>query len=107
MPWKPNFQIYSLSCTKSKVTSTKFKKLNVYGGLGYVTGDSDTRFLGTYEVQTRTPRTFTDPFDFQNDVSGFRANLGLNLRLGWFGLNTAYTFQGYNNFSMALNFNIK
>ena len=89
------------------VASTRFKKLNVYGGLGYVTGDSDTSLRGTYEVQTRTPRTYSDPFAFQNSVSGFRANLGLNLRLGWFGLNTAYTFQGYNNLSLAMNFNIK
>ncbi len=89
------------------VTSTKFEKLNFYGGLGYVTGNSGTRLLGTYELQTRTPVTFTDPFDIQNSISGFRANLGVNLRLGWFGLNSAYTFQGYNNFSLGINFNIK
>ena len=89
------------------VTSTRFEKLNFYGGLGYVAGDSDTRLQGTYEVQTRIPVTFTDPFDYQNDVSGFRANLGANLRLGWFGMNLAYTFQGYNNLSLGLNFNIR
>ncbi|MGI9545842.1 MAG: DUF6588 family protein [Flavobacteriaceae bacterium] len=53
------------------------------------------------------PLSFTDPFDFENNVDGLRANIGLNLRLGWFGLNTAYTIQGYNNFSIAMNFNIK
>ncbi len=89
------------------VASTKFPKLNVYGGIGYVNGDSDTSLNGTYEIQTSTPLTFTDPFDFQNKVDGIRANLGLNLRLGWFGINTDYTFQGYNNFSLGLNFNIK
>ena len=89
------------------VGSTKFEKLNFYAGLGYVTGNSDTRLRGTYELQTRTPVTFTDPFDYQNEVSGFRANLGANLRLGWFGLNTAYTFQGYNNFTFGINFNIR
>lgn len=89
------------------VTSTRFEKLNFYGGLGYVTGNSETRLLGTYELQTRTPVTFTDPFDIQNEISGFRANLGANLRLGWFGLNTAYTFQGYNNFTLGINFHIK
>ncbi len=89
------------------VASTRFEKLNFYGGLGYVTGDSDTRLQGTYEVQTRIPVTFTDPFDYQNDVSGFRANLGANLRLGWFGMNLAYTFQGYNNLALGINFNIK
>lgn len=89
------------------VTSTRFNKLNFYGGLGYVTGNSDTRLLGTYELQTRTPVTLTNPFDVQHDISGFRANLGANLRLGWFGLNTAYTFQGYNNFTLGINFNIK
>ncbi|MEJ2585067.1 MAG: hypothetical protein P8Z38_08485 [Robiginitalea sp.] len=89
------------------VASTKFEKLNFFGGLGYVTGQSDTRLLGTYEVQTRIPITFTDPFDFQNEVSGIRANLGANLRLNWFGLNLAYTFQGYNNLSLGIHFNIK
>lgn len=89
------------------IASTKFQKLNFYGGLGFVTGDSDTRLQGTYEVQTRTPVTFTDPFDYQNEVSGIRANIGANLRLGWFGMNMAYTFQGFNNLSLGLNFNIK
>ena len=89
------------------VASTKFEKLNFYGGFGYVTGKSDTRLLGTYELQTQTPVTFTDPFDYQNDVSGLRANLGANLRLGWFGMNIAYTFQGYNNLSLGINFNIR
>jgi hypothetical protein len=89
------------------VASTRFEKLNFFAGFGYVTGQSDTRLRGTYEVQTRTPVTFTDPFDFQNEVSGARANLGANLRLGWFGLNAAYTFQGYNNLSVGMNFNIR
>lgn len=89
------------------IGSTKFKKLNFYGGLGLVSGDTDTKLEGTYEVQTRNPINLADPFSFQNDVSGFRASLGANIKLGWFGLNTAYTFQGYNNFSFAVNFNIK
>ena len=89
------------------IASTKFPKLNVYGGLGYVNGDSDTSLKGTYEIQTSTPLTFTDPFDFQNSVDGIRANIGINWRAGWFGLNTAYTFQGYNNFSFAINFNVR
>ncbi len=90
------------------VGSTKFPKLNVYGGLGYVLADTKTDLLGTYEFDiSGTPLTVTDPFDFQNDVDGFRANLGVNLRLGWFGINSAYTFQGYQNFSLALNFHIR
>ncbi len=90
------------------IASTKFKKLNVYGGLGYVKGDSDTKLRGTYDIQGLSqPLVFTDPIDFQNDVDGLRANLGLNLRLGWFGLNAAYTIQGFNNFSLGMNFNIK
>ena len=90
------------------IASTKFKKLNLYGGLGYVTGDADTRLGGTYNFEVfSNPLSFTDPFDFQNEVDGIRANIGLNLRLGWFGLNTAYTFQGFNNFSFGMNFNIK
>lgn len=90
------------------IGSTKFKTLNVYGGLGYVKGDSKTNLRGTYDFDVLSiPLSFTDPFGFENEVRGFRANLGLNLRLGFFGLNAAYTFQGFNNISIAMNFNIK
>lgn len=42
-----------------------------------------------HELRTRNPITFTDPLDFQNKVSWLRANLGINLPLGRFGLRTA------------------
>lgn len=90
------------------IASTKFPKLNIYGGIGYVLADTNTELLGTYIFDIAgTPLTVTDPFGFKNEVDGIRANLGVNLRLGWFGLNTAYTFQGYNNISLGINFNIR
>ncbi len=87
------------------IGSTKFNKLNEYGGFGYLSAVKDTLVRGTYDIQNLlVPLSFTDPFDFQNNVDGLRASIGLTLRLG---LNTAYTLQGYNNFSIAMNFNIK
>lgn len=91
------------------IGSTTFPIFNVYGGVGYVTGTSTTEMLGTYVVDTQQQsRTFTDPFDIGNEVSGIRANLGAKVRIGsWFNINTDYTFQGYNNFSLGLNFKIR
>ncbi len=90
------------------VGSTKFRVFNVYGGLGYVTGDARILVLGTYVIETNA-RTlqFEDPFRTSNKVSGLRANIGATLNLSWFGINAAYTFQGYNNLSVGLNFTIK
>lgn len=90
------------------IGSTNFPIFNVYGGLGFITGTSSTELLGTYNIQTQTQsRSFTDPFAIGNDVSGVRANLGAKVRMGWFSINTDYTFQGYNNFSLGLNFKIR
>ena len=90
------------------VGSTKFRVFNVYGGLGYVTGDASVLLLGTYIIETDT-RTlqFEDPLRTTNKISGVRANIGATLNLSWFGINAAYTFQGYNNLSVGLNFTIK
>ena len=89
------------------VGSTKFRVFNVYGGLGYVTGDARVLTLGTYVIQTNI-RTieFEDPLRTTNRISGIRANIGATLNLNWFGVNAAYTFQGYNNLSLGLNFTI-
>ena len=88
-------------------TSTKFEKFNGYIGFGYLTGDSDYVFRGDYRIETplRTIE-YQDPFDVQNTESHWRANVGAMARFGWFSINLDYTFQGYNNLSLGLNFDV-
>ena len=89
------------------MASTKNPIYNVYGGIGYVTGNADYSLKGTYIIQTQMePLVFNDPFDVQNSASGLRVNVGGKVRMGWFNLNLGYTFQGFNNLSLGLNFDI-
>ncbi len=93
----------------SLVASTKYEVYNLYGGFGYVAGDSQIRVVGDYTA-TIVGETFlevSDPFTVKNKVDGIRANIGGSVRMGrWFFLNLDYTFQGFNNVSLGLNFNI-
>lgn len=89
------------------IASTKSPIYNFYGGLGYVSGKSEYALRGTYIVETDTETlVFRDPFDVQNSVSGWRFNAGAKVRMGWFSLNLGYTFQGFNNLSLGINFNV-
>jgi hypothetical protein len=63
--------------------------------------------LGTYEITAGGQVvSFTNPFDVQADISGVRFGAGANVRMGWFSMNLDYTFQGFNNISLGLNFDI-
>lgn len=91
--------------------STKLRVVNFYGGLGYVSGNSDFDVLGNYQVIAGIPldeqsSTFRDPFSVKNSVSDVRANIGANLRLGFFGLNADFTLSKYNSFSVGMHFGI-
>jgi|GEM_PF-3128691 len=88
-------------------TSTKFKRYNAYVGLGYLTGNSDYVFRGDYRIETPIRVIeYQDPFDVQNTESHWRANIGGMAQFGWFSVNLDYTFQGYNNVSLGLNFDV-
>lgn len=91
--------------------STKFKTLNFYGGLGYLTGKSDFNVLGDYQVNAGIPlleqtNQFYDPFSVQNKVAGVRGTLGAILRLGFFGIHADYNFGEFDNASVGLHFGI-
>jgi hypothetical protein len=89
------------------IASTKNPIYNFYTGLGYITGKSNYALLGTYEITAGGQVvSFTNPFDVQDDISGVRFGAGANVRMGWFSINLDYTFQGYNNLSLGLNFDI-
>lgn len=90
------------------VVSTKLPVINFYGGLGYLTGKSETNILGTYIVQTGPfQQTYTDPFSINKNVSGVVANVGAKLKLGFFRLNADYSIGQFNNLSFGVNFGFR
>ena len=99
--------IYLNSWNVEALVSTKFPVWNVYGSLGYVNGDSNYTLLGNYTIVTEQEvLNFTDPFDVQGQISGFKGSLGVNTRLNRFRINLDYTFQGFNNIALGLNYNL-
>ena len=91
--------------------STKMKVFNFYGGLGYVSGNSEFNILGTYMVVAGIPldettNHFEDPFTVKNKVSDVRGTIGASMRLGFFGLHVDYNIAKYNNASVGLHFGI-
>jgi hypothetical protein len=92
------------------IASTKLPIINFYGGVGYITGDSDFDLKGTYEIQSNIlsqPRVLTDPFSVSNSVSGARATVGANLKIAFFEVNAEYHFQEYNALSVGVHFGIR
>lgn len=91
------------------IGSTKLPVFNVYGGVGYITGNSDTDLKGTFDVTSGAiaGTTLVDPFSIENDVSGVRATVGVKLKLGVFRINADYTIAEYDNLSVGLNFGFR
>ncbi|MDW7692828.1 DUF6588 family protein [Flammeovirgaceae bacterium SG7u.111] len=89
------------------LVSTKNPTWNLYGGVGYVTGGANYSLKGTYVIETQNETlTFVDPFNVHSDISGMRACFGGKVSLGRFGINVDYTFQGYNNAALGLNYTL-
>ncbi len=91
------------------VASTKLPVFNVYGGVGYVTGNSETALLGTYEINSGviSGQTLVDPFTTENTTSGVRGTVGFKLKLGFFRLNADYTLAEFNNATVGINFGFR
>ncbi len=92
----------------SAVVSTKLPVINFYGGLGYITGNSDIDLLGTYEA--RGPfftTTVVDPFTVGTDASSVVANVGAKLKLGFFRLNADYNIAEFSTFTFGVNFGFR
>lgn len=94
----------------SGIVSTNLPVINFYGGLGYVSGSSNTAMLGTYIVRDeRTGYTVAeveDPFSLDDEIGGVKASLGLSLKLGFVKLHADYSFQEYETVSAGLHFGI-
>lgn len=86
------------------IASTKFKKLNAYAGLGYISGNSTTYLLGTYVVTDGVlfSESITNPFSISEKISGLRTTIGVNLKLGVFVVSADYTFAEFNSAALGL-----
>ncbi|MGB5237140.1 MAG: DUF6588 family protein [Flavobacteriaceae bacterium] len=90
------------------VVSTRLPVINFYGGLGYLTGKSNTDVLGTYTVESGpVQETYVDPFSVSAKASGVVGNVGAKLKLGFFRLNADYSLGEFNNFSFGINFGFR
>lgn len=90
------------------VVSTKLPIINFYGGLGYITGNSSTDILGTFNVQSGPfQETYEDPFSVEKSASGVMANVGTKLKLGFFRFHVDYTLAEFNTLSFGLNFGFR
>jgi len=89
--------------------STKLPVFNLYGGLGYITGTSESDLIGNYRVTdgVLTTQTITDPFSVSSDVSAVRGTVGAKLKLGFFRLNAEYHLSEFDAFSVGVNFGFR
>ncbi|NNE32727.1 MAG: hypothetical protein HKN40_10185 [Winogradskyella sp.] len=91
------------------VASTKLPVINFYGGLGYITGKSESDLLGEYRV-TNGPiisETITDPFSVSSEVASVRGTIGAKLKVGFFRLNAEYHLSEFDAFSLGINFGFR
>lgn len=88
------------------LASTKLPIINFYGGIGFISGTSDSDLKGTYIVTDGnvSAEPIIDPFSVSSKVSNIRATLGTKLKLGFFRLNAEYQISDFNVFSVGLNF---
>ncbi|GAA0712369.1 hypothetical protein GCM10009430_02720 [Aquimarina litoralis] len=88
------------------IGSTKLPVFNVYGGIGYISGTSNTDLKGVYRVQSGviSSEEITDPFSIESKVSGVRGTIGAKVSLGFFKANLEYNIAEYSGASLGLNF---
>lgn len=93
----------------SAVVSTRnIPVINFYGGIGYITGNSDIDFLGTYEANGPFfTATVEDPFTISNKASGVTANIGTKIKLGFFRVNVDYNISEFSTLTAGLNFGFR
>lgn len=91
------------------IVSTRLPVINFYGGVGYITGKSESDLKGEYVVYEGFGQqaTVSDPIGVDNHVSGLRTTLGTKLKLGFFRLNADYTFADFNTLSLGINFGFR
>lgn len=94
--------------TVQAIASLNFPIINVYGGIGYGSGNSTLNMLGDYTLSYGpVSRTISDPLTSEFDAGGFRTTAGLRLSLGFFKIFGSYTLQEYNTANLGVAFSFR
>ncbi len=101
--------------TFQAIASLNFPIINVYGGLGYNSGNTTLSMLGDYTLtyQTGNPtvptiqETTTDPFSIKESAGSFNATVGARLSLGFFKIFGSYSLQEYNSVNAGIAFSFR
>ncbi|CAM1352241.1 DUF6588 family protein [Tenacibaculum insulae] len=110
---KAEFELRSY--TAQAIASLNFPIINVYGGIGYSSGNSKLKMSGEYRGEytyTSGGQSFTysedlTPPNMDFDAGGFKTTLGARLSLGFFKIFADYTFQEYNTVSAGIALSIR
>lgn len=92
----------------SGIVSTKLPVINFYGGLSYVTANSNFGLKGDFNINqgTNAGSSIRDPFVTSSSISGFRGTLGTKLTLTFFRIHVDYNIQEFNTLSAGISFGI-
>lgn len=100
--------------TFKAIASLNFPIVNVFGGVGYVGGNSRLEMLGKYTLIYDTEATGTlveetviDPLALKQNVGGINATLGLRFNIGFFKIFGRCSFQEYTTINGGIAFSFR
>jgi hypothetical protein len=99
--------------TFQALASLNFPVVNIFGGVGYNSGNSDFNMLGDYTLTFNrgTPQevqeTVSNPLSISSDAGSFNATVGVRLSLGFFKLFGSYSAQEYSSFNAGFAFSFR
>ena len=98
------------------IASLNFPIINIFGGIGYSSGNSELNMLGTYNLEYDTGQaapndtvteTVVDPLNLDFNASGLKTTVGARLSLGFFKIFGSYTLQEYNTINAGIAFSFR
>jgi hypothetical protein len=96
------------SYTVQAIASLNFPIINIYGGIGYGSGESTLKMLGDYTLKYGIQsRTISDPINSKFNADGMRTTIGTRLSLGFFKIFGSYTLQEYNTANLGIAFSFR
>lgn len=101
--------------TFQAIASLNFPVINVYGGVGYNSGNTTLSMLGDYTLTYETgnvavptvQETTSDPFSLKESAGSFNATIGARISLGFFKIFGSYSMQEYNSLNAGIAFSFR
>ena len=94
--------------TVQAIASLNFPFINLYGGIGYGSGNATLKMLGDYTLSYGPlSRTITDPINSEFDAGSFQTTIGTRLSLGFFKIFGSFTLQEYNTANLGIAFSLR